>query len=338
MATLDREGPLREEAVHAGFGDIPEFPLTSFYNANFVAQVRRCAAYLREQKIDLVHTHDFYTNVFGMAAAGLARVPVRIASKRETAGMRSRAQEFVERVAFGRASAVLANSNAVRDHLTGRGLSAEKVRVVYNGLETESFDTSSHGGAIRERYGLPENSKLVTLVANLRHSVKNVPMLLRCAKRVLEKVPDVHFVVAGEGDLRNGLEGLAVMLGVARNVHFIGRCDDVPSLLAASSACVLTSQAEGFANSIIEYMAAGKPVVATRVGGAAEAVVEAETGYLVEADDDEAMAERLVSLLRDPAMATRLGHEGKHVVSSKFSAARQLADTISLYNSLLGET
>jgi hypothetical protein len=92
VATLNSDGPLRRQI---GLSDIPEFPLTSFYNVNFVRQVRRCATYLRETHIDLVHTHDFYTNVFGMTAATLARVPVKIASKRETRAVRSRTQDRV---------------------------------------------------------------------------------------------------------------------------------------------------------------------------------------------------------------------------------------------------
>ena len=104
-ATLNNQGVLLKDEIESlGLPEIPEFPLTSFYNLNFVRQVRRCAKYLRDNKIDLVHTHDFYTNVFGMAAAALAGVPARIASKRETGGMRSRAQEFVEKLAFGRAT------------------------------------------------------------------------------------------------------------------------------------------------------------------------------------------------------------------------------------------
>ncbi len=120
-----------------------------------------------------------------MAAASLAGVDGRIASKRETAGMRSRSQEFVEKVAFGRAKAIVANSAAVRDHLTGRGIAADKIEIIYNGIDIERFDSKSEdAAAVREKFGLPadNNIRLITLVANLRHDVKNVPMLLRAAR------------------------------------------------------------------------------------------------------------------------------------------------------------
>ncbi len=337
-ATLNNEGLLRGEMADAGFIDIPEFPLTSFYNANFVKQVRRCAAFLCENEIDLVHTHDFYTNVFGMAAARLANVKVKIASKRETGGMRSSGQEFVEKFAFGRADAIVANSVAVLDHLTGRGISSEKIRVIYNGLDLERFDQAvSDAALIREKYSLPADEcvRFITMVANLRHTVKNVPMLLRVAKSVTEIMPDIHFVVAGEGELESEMKAVANELGIADSVHFIGCCDNVPALLAASYACVLTSSAEGFSNSILEYMAAGKPVVATDVGGAAEVVVEAETGYLVASDEDATMAGRLIEILNDDAKAEQFGNAGKKIVTAKFSRDTQLMKTLNLYNSFL---
>lgn len=333
--TLNKEGVLLPDIEGFGLPEIPEFPLTSFYNANFVRQVRRCAKYMRDNQIGIVHTHDFYTNVFGMAAATLANTKVKIASKRETGGMRSTAQKFVENIAFGRASAIVANSEAVRDHLIARTIEPEKISVIHNGVDISRFDIKADHNEVCQRYALPVGSRLITLVANLRHSVKNVPMFIRTAKRVAETVPDAHFVVAGEGELRGELEGLAVKLGVAANIHFIGRCDDVPALLATSYACMLTSDAEGFSNSILEYMAAGRPVIATKVGGADEAVRAGETGYLIEPGDDYWAAMHLIDLLRNPALASEFGEAGRRVIEQKFSRSAQVSKTLDLYNRLL---
>lgn len=334
VATMNKEGVLLDEIESLGLPEIPEFKLTSFFNANFVRQVRFCARYLKENQIDVVHTHDFYTNVFGMAAASLAGINARIASKRETGGMRSQAQEFVEKLAFGRARAIVVNAAAVRFHLMERGISAAKVRVIYNGLDMSRFENAAADAAT---FGLPTGKRFVTLVANLRHSVKNVPMLLRAAKTVSASVPDAHFVIAGEGELETAFKTQAKELGVGELVHFIGRCTDVPALLAASYACVLTSTAEGFSNSILEYMAAGKPVVATNVGGAAEAIAEGKTGYLIESDDDAALAERLITLLGDGEIARSFGAEGRRIAGEKFSLAAQLSATKELYRSLTGD-
>ncbi|MEO6655399.1 MAG: glycosyltransferase [Pyrinomonadaceae bacterium] len=334
-ATLNNDGILRAEMEEIGLPEIPEFLLTSFFNANFVRQVRRCAKHLRDNKIDLVHTHDFYTNVFGMAAATLGGVPVRVASKRETGAMRSSGQEFVEKLAFRRADSIVVNSSAVHDRLTRRGISAEKICTIYNGLDLERFAAIDRDRvAVCQYFGLPadEDIRVVTLVANLRHVVKNVPMLLRTAKRVLQSHPKTHFVIAGEGELEPQLKDLTASLGIADNVHFIGRCLDIPALLSVSYACVLTSTAEGFSNSILEYMATGKPVIATNVGGAKEAIADSKTGYLVASDDDAAMAARLIELLDDTEKASRFGIDGKRLVRERFSQTAQLDGTIALYN------
>ncbi len=336
VATLNKDGILLADLDGLGLPEIAEFKLTSFYNANFVKQVRRCVAYLRENKIDLVHTHDFYTNVFGMAAATLAGIPARIASKRETGGMRSSAQEFIEKLAFNRAKRIVVNSAAVREHLIERSIPAAKLRLIYNGLDLSRFENAGDKNS-EDQFGLPsgENIRVVTLIANLRHSVKNVPMLLRAAKTVIATMPNVHFVIAGEGELELGLKAQAENLGVSEKVHFIGRCTNVPALLSKSGICVLTSTAEGFSNAILEYMAAGKPVVATNVGGAAEAVVDGETGYLVSSDDDENLAARLTALLENEQLMSEFGQNGRIVVAEKFSENAQLANTLNLYESVL---
>ena len=338
VATLNKEGVLLSDLDGLGLPEIHEFKLTSFFNANFIRQVRSGAAYLLENKIDVVHTHDFYTNVFGMAAATLAGIPARIASKRETGGMRSAAQEFVEKLAFSRAKAIVVNSAAVREHLVARSISPDKIHLIYNGVDLSRFTrVTENRAAMIERFGLPSGKSInfITLVANLRHAVKNVPMLLRTAKTVIEKSPNTHFVIAGEGELGTEMKAQARGLGIADNVHFIGRCTDVPALLALSDICVLTSTAEGFSNSILEYMAAGKPVVATNVGGAAEAIIDGETGFLVKSNDADLMSKSLIALLENQEMTKNMGEKGRIIVKEKFSSDAQLANTLRLYEECL---
>lgn len=334
LATLNREGPLLADVEKLGFDAIPEFKLTSFYDLNFISQVRKFAHYLKENKIDILHTHDFYSNVFGMLSARFARTPIRIASKRETGGMRSGMQKRAEKRAFGFSSAIVANSEAVKNYLVSESVPTANINVIYNGVDLERLKpVTTDRNTICESLGLPGDGSLrfITLVANLRHQVKNQPMFLRAAATVLQTYTDTHFVFAGEGELRAGLEEMARELGISDNVHFLGRCDHLAELLSITFAGVLTSFAEGFSNSIIEYMSAGKPVVATSVGGAGEAVVNGETGYLVASDDDESMARRLIELLSDETKATRMGAAGKIIAEEKFSLSAQLAKTLHLY-------
>ncbi len=334
IATLENDGVLREEVEKMGFTDIPEFKLTSFYNVNFVKQLLKCANFLRENKIEIIHTHDFYTNIFGMFASQISRVSLAVASKRETGGMRSKMQKRIEKLAFKQANAIVANSEAVKKYLISEGIPAEKIKVIYNGLDLERLTPkTTDRKTICAELGLPtdENIKFITLVANLRHKVKNQPMFLRVAQKVVQKFPNAHFVLAGEGELSEDLENLAKELKITENAHFIGRCVQVPELLSISFAGVLTSFNEGFSNSILEYMAAKLPVVATNVGGASEAIIENETGFPVESDDDEAMANRLIELLENEEKVRKFGAKGREIVEEKFSCAAQLENTLKLY-------
>ena len=337
IACMDASGALRREVEKLGFEEIPEFPLTSFYDRNALRQLRRFVRVLRERKIDLVHTHDFYTNIFGMSGAALARTPARIASRRETTGWRTERQKFIERRAYGLAHSILANADAVRDQLISEGVNENKIVTIHNGVDPARISSSGQEQALAA-FNLPEGEhKWVTMVANLRHRVKNHAMYLRVARLVSLKVPQARFIAAGEGELMTSLRAMSKELGISDKVFFIGRCDRLGELLAKSDVCVLSSFAEGFSNSILEYMAASRPVVATDVGGAREVIVDRRTGYLVKPDDDVAMAEHIVSLLRDPSLARSMGELGCSIIRERFSCSAQLANTQALYERLLAD-
>ena len=340
LACLKGEGVLRAEAERIGFKDIPEFRLKSFRDPSALRQVRRFARLLKEREISLVETHDFYTNIFGMTGAALARTPVRIASRRETDGFRTAAQKWTERRAFNLSHAIIANSEAVRRQLIRDGVSGRKIVTVYNGMDTSRVAPRRdvrHDETLAA-LGLPvgEKRRFVTIVANMHHEMKDQATFLRAAQRVHAEIPGAAFVLAGEGKLQNELRALAVELGLESDVFFTGRCANVADLLAVSDVCVLSSKGvEGFSNSIIEYMAAARAVVATDVGGAAEQVVEGETGYIVAPEDDETMATRIVVLLKDPLRAKEMGERGLRRVHEKFSCEVQLERTEALYERLL---
>jgi glycosyltransferase involved in cell wall biosynthesis len=340
VACLKDGGVLRGEVEELNSGEIASFPLTSFYDRNMLAQLRRCSRYLRAHEIDIVQTFDFYTNIFGMAAATLARVPVRIAARRETGGIRTRAQLWTEHRAYQLSHAVVANSDAVRQELVAEGVPARKLLTIYNGMDIERVAPKprlSRDEALR-LFNLPTGGarRFITIVANMRHPMKDQRMFLRAARRVREAVPEAAFVLAGEGGLLEQTRAYARELGFQDEAFFIGRCAQVSELLNVSDVCVLSSRGvEGFSNSITEYMAAARPVVATDIGGAREAIIEGETGFIVAPGDDEALATRIVALLRDPERAREMGRRGRAVVEQKFSCAAQLERIEQLYGQLL---
>jgi glycosyltransferase involved in cell wall biosynthesis len=335
-AAVSTGGVLRPEIERLRI-PIVDFPLTSFYDANMARQTRRLVSYIKEHQIQVVHTHEFYSNIFGMTGAALARVRGRIASKRETTGTRTRAQTTVENTAFRLAHAIVANATVVKEQLIGEGLSSEKIIVIHNGLDLSRFRQNGNVTEALQRLDLTNISgrPVITMVANFEFRVKDHPMLLRAAQRVVAEVPEAIFVLAGEGELKEEMQKLAEDLGLKESCLFIGRCASVPDLLAASDICVLSSQAEGFSNSILEYMAAGRAVVATDVGGASEAIVEGETGHLVQAGDDQAMAQRIIALLRNPDKSRKMGLNGRRLVEQRFSTENRLATTSALYKKFL---
>lgn len=346
VVTLERDGVLLDEIDRLGLINIPEFRLNSFYDLHAARQLRLFAQFLKQREIDVVHTHDFYTNIFGMAAAGLARVPVRIASRRESA-VRPETQRFVERAAYRLAHAVVANCEDVRQQLIREGVPAQKVRTIYNGLDLERVQPAqTERNEILKSLNLPEGARFVTIMANMRAHVrgpepicfKDHPTFLRAARRVYESVPEAAFIIGGEGELLDATRELARSLGIEDRTFFIGRCQDVGSVLSVSDVCVLSSSSEGFSNAILEYMAAGRPVVATDVGGAKEAIVHGETGYLVPAGDHEKMANHIISLLLDHESASSMGESGRRRVNETFSTVKQLQNVESLYTELLRPT
>jgi glycosyltransferase involved in cell wall biosynthesis len=340
MACLNPAGVLRAEIERLDLGEIPAFPLNSFYDANAVKQLRRFRSWVKSEKIEVLHAHDFYTNIFGVTGGAIARVPVRIASRRETSGMRTGAQARAQHFAYSLAHQIVANSSAVKEKLIEEGNAREKIALVPNGLDVARLEPPNELSRVETLglLGLPpgiQNRKFVTIVANMRHDVKDYPMFLRSAQRVSGAVANAAFLLAGEGELMGSLRDLAASLGLAEHTYFLGRCEKIAELLSISDVCVLSSKAEGFSNSILEYMAAGRPVVATDVGGAREAIVEGETGYLVQSGDDAKMAERVISLLTQPDKASSMGSEGRRVVEKEYSCEAQLKRTEELYERLL---
>ena len=338
IACLNPGGKLRPEAERL-FGTIPSFFFKGFYSASAARQCGRLAAFLKRERIGILQTHDFYTNVFGMAAGALAGVPVRIAARRETNGVRKRGQVWVEHRAYSLAHAIVANSMAVRDQLRRERVNDGKICIVYNGINPDRFTMPADFDAAwtRARFGLPATGPVVSIVANMDSAVKDHAGFLRAAARVAADAPETVFALAGAGRLQDSLLAQARESGLAASAVFVGATPDVPALLGVSTLGVLSSRAEGFSNSILEYMAASLPVVATDVGGAREAVVDGETGFTVPPADPDALSAAILRVLHDPALGRRMGAAGRARVEKQFSCATQLHETIQLYEGLSGE-
>jgi glycosyltransferase involved in cell wall biosynthesis len=204
------------------------------------------------------------------------------------------------------------------------GCPAAKLRVIPNGVDVDRFCPRPPNAELRKLLGLPDGAPTVGIVAALRPE-KNHPLFLGAAARVLKAVPQARFLVVGDGPQREELQALARLLAVSDAVHFLGTRSDVPELLALIDVLALTSHMEANPVSILEAMAAGKPVVATRVGSVDRVVQEGRTGRLVSPGNEEELAMRLIELLRDPAAAADLGRAGRQFVVQHASIERMVA-------------
>lgn len=341
VAAQSGTGPLGAELAALGIHDVPTFPLKRLYGVGALRQVQRFAAHLRRLQVDVLHTHDFYTSTFGMAAAALAGVPVRVAARRELDVFTPR-QRRVEHWAYRAAQVVTANCERLREEVIREGMAPERVVTILNAVDPRRVAVPADASreVLAAGLGLPPERRIVTMTANLYNRKKDFGTLLAAAVPVIRRLPDVLFVCAGDGGPgdREQIAGLAAELGVAEHVVLPGRCDRIAELLAVSEVGVLSSRSEGLSNSVLEYMAAGLPVVASDVGGTAEAVVEGETGHLVPPGDPAGLADRITALLRDPLRARQMGEMGKQRASRHFSPEALLSRTAALYARLLAES
>jgi glycosyltransferase involved in cell wall biosynthesis len=231
---------------------------------------------------------------------------------------------------------IIAVSEQVKRDLVTYGVaSAERIQVVPLGLELEPFVRGATSpGVFRRELGVDGVEPLVGIVGRL-FPIKNHRLFLEAAALVAKAAPRARFVIVGDGVLRPELERYARELGLAERAIFTGWRRDLPQIYADLDALAVTSKNEGTPVSAIEAMAAGCPVVATRVGGLSDLISDEETGYLVPPGDAQAVAAAILRVLRQPERAHRLGRTAQMQVCERFAARRLIADMEKLYLELL---
>lgn len=320
-------GPLADELTSAGI------PVAVFDSRNPL-ELLRLFAYVRGEAPEIVHSFLFGSNIVATFAATLARTPVVITSRRSLGFFKDGRPHYdmLQGIANRFTDVIIANSDAVReDTLRREHLDAGKVRVIHNGVTLNIV-----GDGARTRAALVgEVDTLVVVVANLI-PYKGLDYFVDAWRNVVRAVPGARAIVVGEGPARADLEARAADLG--GSISFIGSRHDVPELLQAADLVVQSSLYEGFPNAVLEAMAAGRPVVATAVGGTLEAVIHDRTGLLVPPRDPSAIADAIVRILGDPDLADRYGREGRKRIESEFSIGRMLDGYRDLYRSLVTDS
>lgn len=270
----------------------------------------------------VLQTYLFSANWRGLLAGRDAGVPLIVSSVRNVDIHTRKSMEHLDRSISGMTDRMIANAESVKAYVARNHLvDPNRIQVIYNGVSLDRVESANQASS---------DGRTVVMIASLT-SKKDHATFLEAARLLRDRTPDARFLVVGDGPLRAEIEARAHALGLAEAVEFLGSTDDVGGVLSGADVSVLSSLKEGCSNVILESMAAGKPVVATRVGGNAELVVDGVTGFLVNPGDAEGIASRTEALLGDPAMRARMGAAGHTRVLERFTAERMVEDTVRLY-------
>jgi glycosyltransferase involved in cell wall biosynthesis len=338
FACLRRWGAFADE-IDARHIPLLECNVTSFRSLSALRQQARLARYVTDRRIDIVHSYSFYGNLFAVPPARLAGVPVVIASIRDRAPYLTPMQKRAQRWACQLADCVLVNAEAVKEWLIGEGYDPAKIIVIPNGVELSRFERVNGAESPFRSLGIPDGAPVVLVVSRL-NPLKGIESFMQAAALVAQEFPTVRFVIAGDTNPNerwywSTLTSLTVTLGLTERLTFAGLRRDVPQLLAAATISVMPSLNEALSNVVLESMAAGAPVVATRVGGTPEAIADDVNGLLVPPGDPRAMANAMAALLGDRSRARRLGDAARQSIHERFSMERMASATAQLYEALL---
>jgi glycosyltransferase involved in cell wall biosynthesis len=305
------------------------FPLAQ---ARRLKQIRRLA---KRYKPNVVHAYFFWPIVYArlLKQMGLVRWVVE---NREDQGFGWGRSEYALLKLTRRATdAMICVSEGVRQAvLEKEAVDGRRVSVVHNGIDV-SVRRDGSRQAMRDELGLSRNHLVVGMVANFNRPVKGVTYFLDAIPLILASVPDARFLIVGRGKEQRTLVSKAERLGVAGAILFAGYCENVDDYYAAMDVSVLTSLSEGLSITLLESMSFGLPVVATRVGGNPEVVVDGETGYLVPPKDAEAFAAKVIRLLQNPALRRRMGDAGRKRVEERFRIEHAAAGYLRVYDQVL---
>jgi glycosyltransferase involved in cell wall biosynthesis/serine acetyltransferase len=333
VGCLSARGPLLEVLRLAGIAVFEFDPKGALFRPGGVYQLLRLARFFAKNRFNVVQTHDLYSTLLAVPVAWITRVPVILSCRRDLSHWwwyTPRRRAFLRHVQ-NRSSYVIANSQAVRDFLVEKdGFDPKLIRVVRNGVDLERF------ASVRaDRQGLfphlAAQSQLIAVVANMNVETKGHADLIRAAAEVSREFNDAKFLLIGDGAERSRLEAMTQELGLSDTVLFLGRRKDVPGILACCDLFVLPSWAEGLPNSVLEAMASGLPVVATRVGGTPEIIEDGVNGLLVAPKEPHALALAIMHILENGDFAKQIARSARDRACAQFGFDRLLTELDGLY-------
>jgi glycosyltransferase involved in cell wall biosynthesis len=319
------EGELRAAGVSVSSLDVPG-RLTS---PGTLRALLRTARALRAARIDVVHGYQWRPALIGTLAARLAGVPLLLASKRSLTGSDRSAERAWRRIAR-HVDTVLVNADALRVEGEQSGMRC-RWTLLQNGIDVDAFGTDAPSGAAKVALGLERDRPVVGTIGRLEWR-KGQDVLIAAAACLRDRRPAPQLLVVGDGPTAADLRHQAQALGVAGLVRFTGTLEDVRPALAAMDVFALPSREEGMSNALMEAMAAGRPIVATDVGGNGEVLDRGRLGLLVPSDDPVALADAIARLLDDAPGAAARAERAREFVTARWDARAMVAELEAFYD------
>lgn len=334
---LERPGDLASQ-VNASGAEVICLHKAAGRRPETVGKVR---SVLRSLRPEVVHTHQIGALYYTGPAAKPENVPLLVHTEHtnQVAIHRSFERQVRARLLWclgGRhAARFFCVSDDIASEATAFGtVPRHKVAVVLNGIDTDRFRAQGHAEALRESFGIPAGAPVVGTVGRL-NEVKCQDLLIRSFRRVLDRVPDAHLLLVGDGPMRPSLHALVEELRLGDRVHFAGYQAAPDRYMQVMDVFALPSRAEGLPLAILEAWAAGLPVVATRVGGVPGLVEDGRTGLLINPGDGEALTAAIGRLIDDTELARRVGGAGRERAITDFDTRRMAGDYQRHYLELL---
>lgn len=299
--------------------------------------ILRLAQLLKERQVDLLHVHLPYSGILGRVASRLAPVKGVVYSEHNLWERYHWLTSAANRLTFGYNDAVIAVSSEVEQSIRCRYKphSRQRLCTILNGVDIDQLVTNSQGShGVKPEFGIPDNHSLIVHVANFT-AKKRHQDLIQAARMVIDQNPQTTFLLVGQGPLEPDVMAQAKALKLENNVVFAGFRTDAPRLIAAADVFVLPSLYEGLPIAMLEAMALGRPVVASRVGGVPEAITDGVDGLLVDTLAPSQLAERVLTLLHSAELRQRLSENAVQKVRDHFSVQRMVKSTEALYSSVL---
>jgi glycosyltransferase involved in cell wall biosynthesis len=302
---------------------------------SFLQRCSRLRRLFRQRQYDVIHGFKMAAEVYAALAGGWAGVPHRFGSFRSIYDLGPKyclLHYIVDKCLDG----WIVNSKIGADSMAQRTrISPGKIFVLRNGINCELFSSTVPAGSAKAALGLPGDSIVVTMVARLEPG-KNHHMLIDAAAIVLREVPKARFLVVGKGSMGEVLPQYAQQAGVAARVSFLGERSDVAEILAATDISVLSTNFEGMPNTLLEAMAAGKPIICTSYPGAQEILAHESNALLSPCGDPAGFARNILRVIQDPSLGQRLAGTGHQIVRQNFSNETMARNLEAIYQRFIG--